>query len=252
MTTQGRFVWYELMTIDPEPASIFYQSVVGWTASQMGDYTILSDAHGPAAGLMAWAEAAKDIGVAARWIGYIAVDDVDAMAARVVEAAGTLHKAAEDIPDVGRFAVVADPQGGAFVLFTPLPRETPPADPPPGTPGRIGWHELHAAHWQDAFEFYETLFGWTKGEAIDMGPMGTYQLFSIGGIPAGGMMNRLPGTPRPFWTYYITVESIEAAAERVRAGGGTVTMGPQQVPGGSWVLNATDPQGGMFALTAGK
>ena len=51
----------------------------------------------------------------------------------------------------------------------------------PGTPGRIGWHELLATDWQKAFTFYSDLFGWQKGEAHDMGPMGTYQLFSAGG-----------------------------------------------------------------------
>ncbi len=249
MTTPAKFVWYELMTNDPASATQFYKTVVGWTASRMGDYTILATPHGPAAGLMKWVADAKDIGVPARWIGYIGVDDVDSMVTKLVEAGGTLHKAAEEIPDVGRFAVVADPQGGAFVLFTPLPRETP-ADPPPGTIGRIGWHELHAAHWQDAFEFYEKLFGWTKAEAIDMGPMGTYQLFATGGIPNGGMMNRKPGTPRPFWSYYFTVDNIKAAAARVTEAGGKVLMGPQEVPGGAWILQARDPQGGAFALTA--
>ena len=250
MTAEGTFVWYEIMTTDPEPATTFYTSVVGWTASKMGHYTILADTHGPVAGLMDWVAVAEDIGVSARWIGYIAVADVDAMAARVTEAGGTVHKPGEDVPGVGRFAVVADPQGGAFVLFTPTPGEAP-ANPPPGTPGRTGWHELHAENWPDAFAFYEKLFGWTKGDAIDMGPMGTYQLFATGGMPIGGMMNRMPGTPRPFWSYYFTVDAIEAAAERVRAGGGTVLMGPHQVPGGSWILQGRDPQGGAFALTAG-
>ena len=248
----GKFVWYELMTTEPEAATAFYTSVVGWTASKMGDYTILATAHGPVAGLMIWAEGARDIGVPARWIGYIGVDDVDTMAEHVKAEGGTIHKPGEDIPDVGRFAVVTDPQDAAFVLFTPLPRGETPAEPPPGTHGQIGWHELQAANWEEAFAFYEKLFGWTKGDAIPMGPAGTYQLFATGGIPVGGMMNRAPESKKPYWGFVFNVEDINAAADRVRAGGGTVAMGPMQVPGGGWIIGAADPQGGAFRLIASK
>src|SRR3712207_7437107 len=55
---------------------------------------------------------------------------------------------------------------------------------------RSGWHELHAADGAAAFEFYAAMFGWTRSDALDMGPLGTYQLFATGGGPdaVGGMM----------------------------------------------------------------
>ena len=99
-----------------------------------------------------------------------------------------------------------------------------------------------------AFEFYAALFGWTKGQGFDMGPQGTYQLFEIDGVPSGGIMNRDPQAPATGWRFYVRVDSVEAAAGRIARSGGTVTVAPQEVPGGSWVLQGRDPQGALFAL----
>ena len=122
----------------------------------------------------------------------------------------------------------------------------------PGTPGHIGWHELHAGNGESAFAFYAGLFGWTKAEAMDMGPMGIYQIFATGGAPIGGMMTKTPDTPAPFWLYYFNVEAIDAAIARVTAAGGRIALDPHQVPGGSWIAQCIDPQGAMFAMVGGK
>ena len=55
---------------------------------------------------------------------------------------------------------------------------------------------------------------------------------------------------KPAWLFYFTVDDIQAAKQRVIDNGGTVTHGPAPVPGGAWILQATDPQGGGFAVTA--
>jgi predicted enzyme related to lactoylglutathione lyase len=143
---------------------------------------------------------------------------------------------------------VADPQGAMFVLFQPANPDSAPTPPTPGTPGHVGWHELHAAEWQPAFTFYSARFGWTDDGAVDMGPMGTYQLFAIDGRQSGGMMTKMDAFPAPVWIYYFTVAGIEAAAMRVKAAGGQVLNGPHQVPGGSWIAQCLDPQGAMFAI----
>ena len=185
------------------------------------------------------------------WIGYIGVDDVDACAARIKEAGGGVHHAPEDIPGIGRFAVVADPQGAAFVLFKGASDQSPQA-PAPGTPGHVGWHELHARDGVSAFPFYAEFFGWTKAETMDMGPMGIYQLFAAGAEPIGGVLTKVEEMPVPCWLYYFNVEAIDAAMERVTAHAGKVINGPHQVPGGSWIAHCFDPQGAMFALVAPK
>ena len=101
----------------------------------------------------------------------------------------------------------------------------------PTKPGYIGWHELHGGDPEKSFAFYSGLFGWTKGEALDMGAMGTYQIFSTKGQQSGGMMKKMEQEPAPHWLYYITVDAIDAAQERVKSAGGQVINGPHA---GSW------------------
>lgn len=252
---EGRFVWYELMTTDPAAAVTFYGAVVGWQAHDAGMpgmvYQLLhAGAAPPVGGLMAMPPDACDAGVRPGWVGYVGVASVDAQVERVVAAGGRVHKPANDIPGVGRFAVVADPDGAVFSLFKGEPRDGMPAPAPaaPGTPGHIGWHELYGGDPARSLAFYGGLFGWTAGDAIDMGPMGTYQLFAIDGVQAGGMMACPSTAGPPHWQYYINVDRLPDAVARVTANGGQVLHGPQQVPGGSWIAQCLDPQGAFFAL----
>lgn len=253
-TYNGKFVWYELMTTDAPAAQAFYTEVIGWQASDAGmsdmAYTIFSAGETMVGGLMTLPAEACANGARPSWSGYVAVDDVDAAAARFAQAGGRVHLAGTDIPGVGRFAVVADPHGAALVLFKGS-SEAPPARPPAGTPGLVGWHELHAGDQASAMAFYAEQFGWTKAEALDMGALGVYQLFATGDGPAvGGIMTRTPEMPVPMWLYYFNVADINAALARVSANGGKVCMGPHQVPGGSWIAQCLDPQGVLFAMVA--
>ena len=251
MSNHGKFGWYELMTTDTDAAGDFYSKVVGpWTTQSVGTpdmpYSCFNVNGSGVAGLM---DLPPEAGRIPAWIGYIHVDAVDAYAQKVVEAGGSILKEPTDVPGMLRFCVVADPQGAAFVLFTSNPSmPTPQGRPAPGTPGTIGWHELMASDGEAAFAFYSSLFGFTRGEAHDMGPMGKYQVFASEGIPVGGMMTKPPDMPSPFWNYYIQVDGINDAADRIKSAGGTVNHGPLTVPGGSWILQATDPQGGHFCL----
>ena len=249
MTKPGNFIWYELMTSDAEAAERFYGHVVGWSPKDSGHpdmrYTLLHIGEAPVAGLMAIpADCGPDMKPA--WTGYIWAEDVDAKAAEVKERGGKVLREPEDIPNVGRFAVVADPQGGMFQLYAP--NMTDRGDlPKPPTPGTIGWHELNTEGWEDAFAFYSKLFGWNKDRAMDMGDMGTYQLFAAGGEAIGGMMNRIDKSIPPHWAFYFCVDNIDAAQERVTSKGGQVVFGPQEVPG-AWILQCVDPQGAFFCL----
>ena len=243
-TSHGKFVWYELMTTDTKAATNFYTDVAGWTAIDPGmpgmPYTILNAGSTGVGGIMGVPEGAE---FPPHWAGYIYVDNVDAAAAAITAAGGAIHRPPSAIPTdrtVARPAVPLDPE--------PATLPTPPA---PGTPGLFGWNELLAADMQTAFDFYATQFGWTKGDVHDMGPMGEYQIFIANGS-VGGMMTKPPFMPYPVWQYYINVADIDAAAARVTSGGGKVVHGPQQVPGGSWIINAQDPQGAHFSLVGPK
>jgi uncharacterized protein len=184
------------------------------------------------------------------WMGYIAVDDVDEAARRIEREGGRVRRAPTDVPGIIWFAVVADPQGAGFVIAKRLVADAPP-ELPPGTPGTVGWHELYATDGESVFVFYVRMFGWTKGDPMDRGPMGKYQLFAAGGANIGGIMAKPPAVPVPHWTYYVNVPAIDAAA-RVTSGGGKIINGPMQVPGRSWIVNCLDPQGAGFALVAPK
>jgi hypothetical protein len=250
----GSFVWYEYMAADAKAAADFYAAVVGWTASagDMTDfpYTLLSAGPRPVAGLMTLPEEARKMGARPGWLGYVGVPDVDAFAAKIAAAGGKIHRPAAEIPTVGRFAVVGDPHGAAFVIFKGAPAEDPRPPLAPSASGNVGWRELRAGDLDAAFAFYSGLFGWRKTQAMDMGPMGPYQVFEIDGGQGGGMMTKPAETPAPFWLYYFNVDAVDAAAERVKSAGGRLVTGPHEVPGGGWVVRALDPQGATFALLA--
>jgi uncharacterized protein len=253
MSDNGRFCWYELMAPDAKAAEAFYGAVVGWTfqdASQPDKpYSTFSVAEGPVGGILTTPSEALAAGAGPAWFGYINVDDVDAYAEKVKAAGGAIHRPPADIPGVGRFAMAADPGGAVFVLFKPNPvGATPPAPARSGKPGHVGWRELMAADGPAAFEFYSGLFGWTKAEAHDMGPMGVYQLFAVDGETVGGMMTRPPFVPHPRWQYYFQVDAIGAAIKRLEASGGKVINGPHRVPTGEWMVQGIDPQSATFAL----
>lgn len=253
---QGQFFWYDVMTTDTRAAAKFYREVVGWGTQDAGaagkEYTVFTVNGRGVAGLMPIPEDAAKQGVKPAWMGYIAVDDVDAAVAKLKQNGGVLHRGPETVPDIIRFAVVSDPQGAGFLIARGLAHDAPPPLPRETT-GTVGWHELYAKDWKTAFAFYESMFGWTRKDSFDMGELGVYQIFSTGGSDvAGGVMNKPASIPQPFWGYYINVPAIDAAAERVKASGGTVLMGPHQVPGDQWILQGTDPQRAYFALIAPK
>jgi len=172
-----------------------------------------------------------------------------------VEAGGKLWKPATDIPGMLRFAVLSDPQGAAIAIFTPHSAMPPQQRLEAPAPGTIGWHELYTTDLEAGFGFYNKIFGWNKVTDMDMGAMGLYRIFDEGDhkeMGNGGMMKKAPQIPVACWNFYFNVDSIKGGIERVKAGGGKVLNGPMQVPGGSWIMNAQDPQGAMFSLVRSK
>ena len=85
-----------------------------------------------------------------------------------------------------------------------------------------------------------------------MGEMGEYKFIAHNDVDIGAIMQKPPQMPVPMWNHYFRVPSIDAARAAVEANGGTVMMGPHEVPGGDWIIQGTDPQGAMFALVGAK
>ena len=247
----GSFIWYELMTTDPSAAGRYYTDVVGWTVAKFGgqvpSYQIFSSGGTGVAGMMALPEGAEQHGMRPGWFGYIGVGDVDASLAAITSAGGTVLMPPTDLPDVGRLALVADPQGVVFYVMRGASPESSTSFDPDAT-GHCSWNELATDDLPGAIDFYTGRFGWTKGEVMSLGDLGDYQFIHHAGERIGAMMKSPNAGPPPKWSFYFRVADIDAAAERARVGGGTIMQAPMEVPGGEYIVIATDPQGAMFSL----
>jgi uncharacterized protein len=246
----GRFVWYELATSDIEAAKAFYCGVMGWgtgDASTPGSVYSQFTAGGlPVAGLMKLSTDAIKAGTVPQWLGYVGVDDVDVAAGQVQRLGGTLYVPPSDVPNVGRFSIIGDPEMATLVLVKGRERDQERSTQP-GTPGRVNWHELLASNPERPFAFYTALFGWQKTNALET-PTGIYQNFSDGTGTVGGVCTRPAAWSWSLWRYYFNVASIEEAARRVDAGGGKVIYGPTTLTSGARSIDCSDPQGALFAL----
>ncbi|MFN8549197.1 MAG: VOC family protein [Candidatus Eisenbacteria bacterium] len=247
------FVWHELATSDTKAATDFYGHVLGWTAVDSGmggpGYTFVRAGDRNVGGTYTLPEELVKSGARPSWTGYLGVADAKQTLARVQELGGRVVHDLQTIPGVGVIGHLADPYGAVFAIIQPEPIEGPPPVAL-NTPGHVGWNELHAGDGVKAFAFYSELFGWTKADAMDMGPMGVYQLFAAGAEPIGGVMTKMPDMPAAMWLFYFNVDSATAAIERVKAHGGQLLMGPHEVPGSMWIANFFDPQGAMFSVVS--
>ena len=119
----GALCWTELATNDTEAAKTFYTSLFGWkekTSTGGGmTYTEFSVGDLPGAGMMAMNEEMKAMHVPPNWMSYFEVADCDATANHAKALGATLFVPPHDIPNVGRFSVIQDPQGAVFAIFKP-------------------------------------------------------------------------------------------------------------------------------------
>lgn len=250
----GEFVWHELLTTDPGSAIDFYTGLLGWGTTRQDvrtedggsePYDMFTNGETPLAGVMRLPDEAQDGGTGPAWLPYVGTADVDGTAGRAGEMGADTRVAPTDIPEVGRFAVLADPWGGLFALYTPLgpgePRRVP-------APGEFSWHELATTDARAALAFYSELFGWEALDEHGMGEMGPYRIFGTGGVPLGGMFDLPQGSPH--WLSYVQVRDADRSAGDVEERGGDVLNGPMEVPGGDRIAQCRDPQGAMFAVHA--
>lgn len=254
---QGTPAWYELTTSkgDLTGAGEFYTKILGWQVMDSGmegfSYHLAISDGDMISGLMEMPPDACDMPPS--WMLYFAVDDADAAAKDIVAAGGKIFREPENIPGTGRFAIACDPQGAGFgiIQLEPMENGQDGAAFDQTKAGHANWHELMSTDPEAGFAFYSKMFGWQKSDAIDMGEMGTYQLFSHESADIGGMMG-LGNSPAPCWLPYFGVNGVSAAIDRVKDGGGTLIHGPQEVPGGAFIAIAQDPQGAHFAVVGPK
>ncbi|RUM95309.1 VOC family protein [Pseudaminobacter arsenicus] len=263
MSYHGNPCWYELDTSDLKGAGDFYSGILGWQVADSGmegfEYHLAKSDGDMVAGMMSNVD--QQGNPPPNWLIYFALDDCDKTAADIKAAGGKVYKEPADIPGTGRFAVVTDPQGAVFGLLQPDMSQMSEADRAKAEEGGAfnqnkaghgNWNELMSTDPQAGFAFYSGLFGWTKGEAMDMGDMGTYQLFRHKGVDIGGMMG-LGDAPVPAWLPYFGVDgAVTKIAEAIKSAGGKVHHGPAEVPGPAYIAVAQDPQGAWFAVVGAE
>lgn len=254
---QGDFVWYELMTGDADAAQAFYEPLLGWKFAGSGapgmDYRLGSKDGTDVVGLMELTEDMTRGGARPAWTGYIAVDDIDASIGSLKQSGGQVFMGPNHLEGVGHMAMVADPQGAVFYVIQPE-GEGPSTSFARYAPkvGHCAWNELVTDDPEAADAFYTGMFGWQKGEAMDMGEMGLYQMYTQDDYSLGAMMKRPAEMPASAWAFYFRVPEIDAAQALVENSGGQAINGPMEIPGGEYVLQGFDPQGALFSLIGPK
>ena len=258
----GEFIWYELMTPDPDGAKPFYDAVVGWNigsepALMPGgevsptDYRMIGRADGGfAGGVLKLTPDMLGQGARPGWYGYIGVDDVDAAVGAIVGRGGAVLMPPVTLEGVGRMAMVADPQGIPFYIMRGASDERSDVFSCDAI-GHVGWNELMTGDLDAALHFYGQLFGHIVHDSMDMGELGPYCFLDHHGIGIGAAMKAGKDSPH-IWQFYFRVDSITRAVAEIEKGGGKVLMGPHEVPGGDWIIIGIDPQGASFALVGAK
>jgi predicted enzyme related to lactoylglutathione lyase len=249
-TLLGRPIWYELMTPDTAAAETFYKNVVGWTTAPFGDapgpYTIFKRKGDVGVGGMM--PPPEGMNMPPFWAMYLGVPKLEDAVAHIKRLGGSELSPVIDVPNTGRLQMMKDPQGAAFYIMQPASTEERPEGDP--EVGAGSWHELMTTDSAAAMKFYTEVFGWTPSETMDMGEMGKYRMFNRPHGMIGGMMDKpkeMANVP-PNWGIYFRVADLDAAIERIKAGGGKILNGPMEVPGGDRVVTAMDPQGAAFSL----
>src|SRR4051794_36602782 len=238
-TATGTFVWHDHMSADAPQAQTFYSELLGWTytpfETDQGEYPMITandqqhGGFGPAQG-----------NAPSHWIGHVVVDDADAAGTRAESAGGSVL-AAMDIPEVGRFAVIRDPQGAVISAFAPQGEAQVPE-------GAFVWDELHTSDIEAAKAFYTAVFGWTTSE-MEMGEMGTYVLFQAGGVDRAGAMQQMPDDPSPpHWLTYLGTDDVDGTTAKAKELGGQVYMDPMDIPNIGRFSIAADPTGAAFGI----
>lgn len=243
----GQFVWYELTTSDPDGAQKFYSRFTGWGTQQSdNDYTMWTTGGVPFAGIFRLGPEMRAQGVPPNWMPYVETKNVDETVSLATSLGGKVINGPADIPGIGRYAVLQDPQGAVFGIY----KSTGPSQAWDGTPvvGRFSWHELMTTDWKAAWAFYEKLFGWERQGEMDMGGGNTYAMWGKGRM-FGGMFNRPPemSSMRPFWLVYVHVKDVGTAVDIATKAGAFVQRPRMDIPGGTIAILG-DPQGAGFAL----
>lgn len=247
----GTFGWVDYAAADLDAAKAFYGELFGWSldegaaGSGGGRYVMARLGEKDVGGLLALSEEQQKMGVPPHWNSYVAVDDVDQAVARAGELGGQVLAGPMDLPQAGRVAVVADPTGAVFQLWTPS--ETV-GSVWVNEPNTFCWNELYTNDLDAAETFYTELLGWRSKRASSSEGTPLVELYN-GERPAATMMLNQPewGPMPSVWGVYFAVADCDGAMARAKELGGTVVLEPREIPPGRFGV-VQDPQGGAFSI----
>ena len=244
----ARYCWHDLMTNDRDRARDFYVALFGWEVREMdmgpevGAYPMVFAGEVGVGGIVQTRPGEE---VPSHWLGYVAVPDIDALCPRLPSLGGSVVFGPADIPDVGRFAVIADPSGAHVA---PITLSNPDAEPALPVMGGVAWNELLTTDPESALRFYGEAFGWSH-LAVDMGPLGTYWLLRTGDTDRAGILRMPPGAHAPpMWVPYFAAADVDASTRHAEALGASIFVRPRDVPGVGRFSVCGDPTGATFAL----
>jgi uncharacterized protein len=238
-TTVGKFVWHEQVSSDPSQAQGFYTQLFGWGTEVFkpgeADYTMISSGGQNHGGFSKAMEGAPP----PHWLGSVRVENVDETIEKAKSAGGKLAAGPFDMDEVGRMAIIGDPQGAFVGLYQA-------AGDGPDPEGVFVWDELGTSDVEGAQRFYGEVFGWTTK---DMGSdFGDYRIFQRGETGVGGLM-ALPDASMPTqWGPYVAVEDVDATTAKASELAGSTLAEPMDVPTVGRIAVLRDPQGAVFGI----
>ena len=245
----GKLIFVQLVTPDLAAAKQFYGGLLGWTFRDFqADGTRYAEAYldgQPVAGLVH-----KELPAGGKrqpaWLGFFAAADVDAAKKVALQNGAKELFGPHNIPDRGREAVFADPQGAVFAVLS-----SGSGDPPDvlAAPGAWIWSSLITSGPDADAAFYQKLFGYEVFE-LPANP-GTEHLLLASDDYARASVNSLPtNRPKahPHWLNYLRVEDADQMTAKVLALGGRVLVETHADRHGGKVSVVADPQGAPFGL----
>jgi len=238
-TTVGKFVWHEQVSSDPQQAQDFYTGLFGWEteAYKPGevDYTMISSGGQNHGGFARAMEGAPP----PHWLSHVRVEKLEDTIEKATGAGGQLAAGPFEMGEVGRIAIIADPQGAYVSAYEP-------PDEGPAPEGVFVWDELGTTDVDGAQRFYEEVFGWTTSDMGD--DYGGYRVFNRGETGVAGLMT-LPDASIPaHWQPYVAVDDPDAIAARAVEFGGSTLAEPMDVPNVGRIAVLRDPEGATFGI----
>jgi hypothetical protein len=252
----GKWVWFELRSTDVEKSKAFYSELLGWQIQpqEMGGakFELVKTGGKDVATISATQGKAKS-----HWIPFVSVADVDATVKAIEEQKGKVVMPANDLPDIGRFAIVSDPNGAEFAVFKGAKGDEPDSQSAP-VPGQFVWNEYlskNKKQHQAALAFYPATLGYVTSQ-MQMGEgkkASSYDMLSVKGeggqdMPRAGVQPAKPASLGGQWLPWVTVEDTDAIVALTKKLKGKVLTKPHDIPNVGRAAIVADPTGGAIGV----